>query len=119
MMSIFKDQARFMKACEQTVTGFNEEQSLLYGYLIEEEFEEFKTSDSKENELKELIDLMVVLIGYGLSQGYDLDGAWDEVWRSNMSKINPDSGMVAKREDGKVLKGPMYIPADVSRFIGV
>ena len=118
-MSIFKDQARFMLACEQTVTGFNEEQALLYGYLIEEEFEEFTNSDSKENELKELIDLMVVLIGYGLSMGYDLDGAWDEVWRSNMSKINPDSGMVAKREDGKVLKGPMYIPADVSKFIGV
>jgi len=62
---------------------------------------------------------MVVLIGYGLSKGWDLEGAWDAVWCSNMSKINPDSGMVAKREDGKILKGPMYIPADVSKFIGV
>jgi len=118
-MSIFQDQARFMRACGQTVEGKNEGQAILYADLINEEYDELKEATSKENELKELIDVMVVLIGYGLSMGYDLEGAWDAVWCSNMSKINPDSGMVAKREDGKILKGPMYIPADVSKFIGV
>jgi predicted HAD superfamily Cof-like phosphohydrolase len=118
-MSIFQDQARFMKACGQTVEGKNEGQASLYAALIGEEYNELINATSEENDLKELIDVMVVLIGYGLSKGWDLEGAWDEVWRSNMSKVNHETGMVSKRADGKIMKPAWYIPADVSKFIGV
>lgn len=116
-MSIFKQQAEFMAACGQTVNKRNDEQSLLYSSLIDEEIHEFWHSETSENELKEIIDCLVVLIGYGLSKGYDLDGAWEEVWKSNMSKIDPETGKVIKREDGKVLKPASYVPADVSKYI--
>ncbi|MFE9834012.1 hypothetical protein ACFYP4_02515 [Streptomyces sp. NPDC005551] len=39
---------------------------------------------------------------------------FDEVHRSNMSKLNPDTGKPERREDGKVLKGPWYKEADLS-----
>lgn len=116
-MSVFKQQAEFMSACGQTVEGLNIEQAQLYAKLIVEEYGELITAGNVENELKELMDLMVVLIGYGLSHGWDLEGAWNEVWQSNMSKIDPETGTVLKREDGKVQKGIHYKPADVSKFV--
>jgi predicted HAD superfamily Cof-like phosphohydrolase len=36
--------------------------------------------------------------------GADAEGAWNEVMRSNLAKIDPESGQVLKREDSKVLK---------------
>lgn len=116
-MSVFKQQAEFMKACGQTVDKRNDEQTELYADLIDEEIEEFRVAYNHSNDLKELMDCLVVLIGYGLSMGWDLDGAWEEVWRSNMSKIDPETGVVLKREDGKVLKPASYVPADVSKYI--
>jgi len=41
-----------------------------------------------------------------------LEAAFREVHRSNMSKLLED-GSVLRREDGKVLKGPNYSPADI------
>ena len=84
-MSVFKDQAEFMKACGQTVGEFNLEQMSLYSNLVHEEFNELVFATSRENELKELMDLMVVLIGYGLSQGWDLEGADRKSTRLNSS----------------------------------
>jgi hypothetical protein len=39
-----------------------------------------------------------------------------EVHRSNMSKLGPD-GKPVLREDGKVLKGPNYSPADIRKLL--
>lgn len=116
-MSVFKDQAEFMRACGQTVGELNEYQSVLYVDLVDEEFEELQKAPNEEEMLKELIDTIVVLIGLGHSMGFDMDGAWKEVWESNMSKIDPETGMVLKRLDGKVEKGENYKPADVSKFL--
>lgn len=116
-MSIFKDQIKFMQACGQSTDEMNIDQSLLYAALINEEFNELLEASTGENELKELIDLIVVLVGYGLSCGWDLDGAWKEVWQSNMSKIDPETGEILRREDGKVLKPASYKPADMSAYV--
>lgn len=116
-MSIFEDQKKFMEACGQTVGSYNSSQSELYANLILEEYKELIEADTAADALKELIDLIVVLIGYGHSAGWDLDGAWNEVWKSNMSKIDPETGLVLKREDGKVLKPASYIAADVSKYV--
>ena len=90
-MSVFKDQAKFMQACGQSTDEMNMEQARLYAGLIHEEFNELLDSVTEENEVKELMDLIVVLVGYGLSSGWDLEGAWKEVWQSNMSKIDRKS----------------------------
>lgn len=44
------------------------------------------------------------------------DAAFREVHQSNMSKLGED-GKPVTREDGKVLKGPNYQPADIDRVI--
>lgn len=57
---------------------------------------------------KELADLLYVVYGTAVSFGIPIDEVFDEVHRSNMSKLV--DGKPVKREDGKVLKGPNYKP---------
>lgn len=64
---------------------------------------------------KELCDLLYVVYGTGVTFGLPLDVAFREVHRSNMSKLGPD-GKPIYRDDGKVLKGPHYTPADIEQF---
>lgn len=116
-MSMFGDQKYFMEACGQTVGKLNVDQALLYADLIDEEVNELNKAETQAESLKELIDCMVVLIGYGHSMGWDLEGAWKEVWLSNMSKVDPNTGKVEKREDGKVLKPATYVAPDMSKYI--
>ena len=66
--------------------------------------------------LKELADLRVVTEGTAIVLGLDIDSAFAEVMDSNMSKLGPD-GVPILREDGKVLKGPAYRPADMLQFV--
>lgn len=61
---------------------------------------------------KELADLLYVTYGYAAALGIDLDMVFDEVHRSNMSKLG-ENGKPIYREDGKVLKGPNYSPANI------
>jgi predicted HAD superfamily Cof-like phosphohydrolase len=49
--------------------------------------------------------------------GADPEGAWNEVMRSNLAKIDPDSGTVFKREDGKVLKPAGWTAPELSPFL--
>ena len=111
--SVFHDQAFFMRACGQTTTEINPTQAKLYRALIEEEMRELKVAEVQANEVEEfdaVLDLLVVLIGYGLSRGWPMLAGWEEVMRSNMAKIDPRTGMVNKREDGKVLKPEGWTP---------
>ena len=117
MTTVFKDQRRFMIACEQTVVGRNEAQAEMYHNLITEEYDEMLEANSRTEELDALIDMMVVIIGYGLSSGYDMEGAWNEVMTTNFWKIDQTTGKVKKREDGKVLKPDGWVPPDLTRFV--
>lgn len=68
--------------------------------------------------LDHLTDIAYVLFGTVCScglQNYFTD-AFDEVHRSNMSKRNPD-GTVSKNENGKVVKGPNYTPANFKKVL--
>lgn len=58
---------------------------------------------------KELSDLLYVVYDTAQYFGIDIDRAFDEVHKSNMSKLGED-GKPVYREDGKVLKGPNYQP---------
>ena len=54
-----------------------------------------------------LTDILYVVYGAGHAFGIDLDECYQEVHRSNMSKLGAD-GKPIYREDGKILKGPDY-----------
>jgi len=120
MPNVFKDQATFMRACDQSVGEFNVAQFNLYTKLIEEEFKELKVAVDNVDELETLdalIDILVVTVGAIHSIGADGEGAWREVMRSNLSKIDRETGKVRKREDGKVLKPVNYSPPDLKPFL--
>lgn len=122
-MNPFKDQEKFMRACDQTVgrvnNEINEDQYELYLNLIKEEVAELQVAvndcDPVE-QLDALIDILVVTIGAIHSGGFDAEGAWKEVMRSNFAKIG-DDGKVRKREDGKVLKPTGWTAPELAPFV--
>jgi predicted HAD superfamily Cof-like phosphohydrolase len=67
--------------------------------------------------LKEMADLQYVLSGLAVTFGLPLQEAFERVHRSNLSKLDPATGRPIFREDGKVLKGADYRPADVSDLV--
>jgi predicted HAD superfamily Cof-like phosphohydrolase len=120
MTNPFRDQEKFMKACDQTVEGFNQEQFKLYINLIEEEFKELKEAINNNDMLETLDaleDILVVTIGAIHSAGMDGEGAWKEVMRTNFAKIDKETGKVRKREDGKVLKPLGWTPPDLEPYV--
>ncbi|MGF1238924.1 MazG nucleotide pyrophosphohydrolase domain-containing protein [Streptomyces sp. 2-6] len=64
----------------------------------------------------ELADVVYVAYGTALVHGVDLDEVIAEIHRANMSKLGPD-GEVARRADGKVLKGDHYRAPDVAAVL--
>jgi predicted HAD superfamily Cof-like phosphohydrolase len=118
--SVFHDQAFFMRACGQTTTDINPAQSKLYRALIDEEMRELKVAEVQEDEVEEfdaVLDLLVVLIGYGLSRGWPMVEGWEEVMRSNMAKIDVLTGTVNKRADGKILKPEGWTPPNLEAVL--
>lgn len=111
--------------------------------LIDEELGEFDAA--LQNLLKEFTDVVYVLIGAAQlaeeTNADDLDdarasridaaanmidllfsaGTVQEAFRrvhaSNMSKLG-DDGNPVRREDGKIAKGPNYVPADLTDLVG-
>ena len=119
-MNPFRDQEKFMKACDQSVDKFNEDQFNLYTKLIQEEVDELWTANADADRvecLDALIDILVVTIGAIHSMGADAEGAWKEVMRTNFAKIDHETGKVRKREDGKVLKPQGWSPPDLKPFV--
>tara|TARA_Y100001936_G_C15761312_1_gene501381 strand:- start:58 stop:429 length:372 start_codon:yes stop_codon:yes gene_type:complete len=87
--------------------------------LINEELEELKQA-MKNKDLKEtvdaLTDILYVTYGAGHAFGVNLDKCFDEVQKSNMSKLGQD-GKPIYNDAGKVMKGPSYFKPDLSKFI--
>jgi len=120
MTNPFRDQEKFMRACDQTVEGINVEQFKLYLKLINEESQELidaVTNNNGVETLDALVDILVVTIGAIHSLGGDAEGAWKEVMKTNFAKIDHDTGKVRKREDGKVLKPQGWKPPDLEPYL--
>ncbi len=87
--------------------------------LIEEELNEFKEA-VKKKDLKEaadaLTDILYVTYGAGHAFGINLDKCFEEVQKSNMSKLG-DDGKPIYDEKGKVMKGPKYFKPDLKKFL--
>jgi predicted HAD superfamily Cof-like phosphohydrolase len=119
MTNPFRDQEKFMKACDQSTDNWNVEQFNLYVSLIEEEANELADAIRAHDQLETLdalIDILVVTIGAIHSMGSDAEGAWKEVMSTNFAKIGED-GKVRKREDGKVLKPVGWAPPNLKPFV--
>ena len=120
MTNPFRDQDKFMRACDQTVGTFNQDQYNMYLKLVKEEYNELLSAlmdaDAVE-QLDALIDILVVTIGAIHSAGWNAESAWKEVMRSNFAKIDKDTGKVRKRDDGKVLKPVGWTPPDLKPFV--
>ena len=91
--------------------------------LIEEEAKEVKDAifyEGVEEVAKELCDLLYVTYGTILTFGLQnkIEECFDEVHRSNMSKLGKD-GKPVYREDGKLLKGDNYSPANMQKILNV
>ena len=89
--------------------------------LIEEELRELKDAiydgDGTIVDVADaLTDLLYVVYGAGHSFGIDLDKCFEEVHRSNMSKLGED-GKPIYREDGKVLKGENFSEPNLKGII--
>jgi predicted HAD superfamily Cof-like phosphohydrolase len=120
MTNPFSDQAKFMTACDQTVCENNTYQYQMYYGLIKEEVAELMeahTANDQIEQLDALIDILVVTIGAIHSMGANAEGAWNEVMRTNFAKIDPTTGKVTKRSDGKVLKPEGWQPPELSQFL--
>ena len=122
-MTNFEKVGLFMKTFGQEVKnkpGFSSEKiNNLRISLINEELEELKQA-MKNNDLKEVVDaltdILYVTYGAGHAFGVNLDKCFDEVQKSNMSKLGED-GKPIYNEAGKVMKGPSYFKPDLSKFL--
>ena len=96
----------------------NNTQALRYN-LIKEELQELWDAQC-QNDLvgvaDALTDLLYVVYGAGHAYGIDLDKCFEEVQRSNMSKLGAD-GKPIYREDGKVLKGPNFFQPNLEAIL--
>lgn len=120
MTNPFRDQEKFMRACDQTVGEFNEAQYKLYLNLMEEEWKELQVAlerGDRVEQLDALLDFIVVTAGAIHSAGFNGEGGWKEVMGTNFAKIDKETGKVRKREDGKVLKPLGWVPPDLKPFV--
>jgi len=116
MTNVFKDVEKFHIACEQNPHPLT---FSLYLNLMSEEFEELQVAmhnRDRVEQLDALIDILVVTIGAIRAADFDGEGAWNEVMGTNFAKIDPETGKVRKREDGKVLKPEGWEPPQLEPF---
>ena len=122
-MSNFEKVRRFMKTFGQEVKNKSslstDKINQLRISLINEELEELREA-IKNKDIKEaadaLTDILYVTYGAGHAFGINLDKCFDEVQKSNMSKLGGD-GKPIYNEAGKVMKGPKYFKPDLSKFL--
>ena len=122
-MSNFHKVKKFMQTFGQEVKNKaefpNERIVRLRSDLIKEELEELNQA-IKDNDIKEvadaLTDILYVTYGAGHAYGIDLDKCFEEVQRSNMSKLGTN-GKPIYNDSGKVMKGPNYFKPDLNKFL--
>ena len=89
--------------------------------LIEEELNELKEA-IKNKDIVEvadaLTDILYVTYGAGHSFGVNLDECFDEVQKSNMSKLGED-GKPIYNDSGKVMKGPNYFAPNLKKIVNL
>ena len=122
-MSNFERVKKFMEIFGQEIkqkASFpNDKITALRYDLIKEELDELKEAIDKKD-IKEvadaLTDILYVTYGAGHAFGINLDKCFEEVQKSNMSKLGRD-GKPIYNEKGKVMKGPNFFKPNLSKFV--
>ncbi len=117
MTNPFEDIERFGSACDQEPSEANYK---MYLDLIREETDELEEAiqdNDKVEQLDALIDILVVTMGAIRAAGWDGVSAWQEVMNTNFAKIDPTTGKVIKRADGKVLKPEGWKAPELAQFV--
>lgn len=124
MNEAFEDVRAFHEAFDIPIkrsTGWPEDQRVqLRVDLINEEVRELLEAISQRNladTADGMADLIYVVIGAAIEFGIPLPEIWNEVQRSNMAKIDPVTGTVNRRDDGKVLKPVGWAPPDIASIL--
>jgi predicted HAD superfamily Cof-like phosphohydrolase len=124
MSKTFTDVAVFLQACGQEYPRKPDanvsDLAQLYKKLIKEEVEEFWEAEAASDDAEQLdacFDMMWVIIGYMYARGWNPTLAWDEGAKSNLAKIDPTTGKVIRREDGKILKPEGWKTPDFKQFV--
>ena len=122
-MSNFEKVKNFMTTYGQEVkesASFPDENIIkLRLKLIKEELEELEYALNDKNLLEvadALTDILYVTYGAGHSFGINLDACFEEVQRSNMSKLDENEKPIYN-EYGKVMKGPNFSKPNLKQFI--
>ena len=87
--------------------------------LIKEELlelEEALNEKNMEETADALTDILYVTYGAGHAFGIDLDKCFDEVQKSNMSKLDK-FGNPIYNDQGKVMKGPLYFKPNFKKIL--
>jgi len=119
MTNPFKDIDTFQTACDQEPSKENYN---MYLSLIDEEYDELLdavAAQDKVEQLDALVDILVVTMGAIRAAGWDGEAAWKEVMDTNFAKIDPTTGKVRKREDGKVLKPEGWVAPALAQFVEI
>lgn len=122
----YKDRARVQVMTPMSMvkefaekTG-QEPKPYLYAALIAEEADEWRSEyqrDTKEEQLKELADLVYVVYGFANAKGWDLDEAVRRVHMNNLGRCIQPDGSVQRRADGKIMKNLDYPKVDLSDLV--
>lgn len=123
MSKTFTDVTVFLHAVGQDVPPEPQKtvstQAELYKKLIQEESTEFWDAVEAGDDVEQIdacFDMIWVIVGYMKSRGWDCEAIWDEGAKSNLSKIDLTTGLVRRREDGKILKPDGWKKPDFTKF---
>lgn len=126
MKKLLDDVAAFHKACDvpilekPTIPDLTRRE-LRISLINEECNKELIPAIDKANDIAEvadaLADLIYVIVGTALEFGIPLDRVWNAVQAANMAKVDPITGKVKKREDGKVLKPLGWVAPDINKAV--
>ncbi len=122
-MSNFKKVKKFMEIFGQeinTKANFPHKDIIqLRIKLIKEEVNELMEAINKKNIIEvadALTDILYVTYGAGHAFGINLDKCFEEVQKSNMSKLDLN-GRPIYDKNGKVLKGPNYFKPNIRKIL--
>lgn len=125
MKTLMNDVSDFHTACDLPVLSVptipSADRKALRIKLIDEEVNRELLPAMEADNIVEISDAMAdsiyVIVGAALEYGVPLDRVWAAVQRANMAKVDPVTGKVRKRGDGKVLKPEGWTPPDITAVL--
>lgn len=124
LTNAMRDVAEFRNACNLPISPFptipDAAAVALQSELADEEYTELRIGIEQRDLVKitdGITDLIYILVGMALEFGIPLPDAFEEVHASNMAKVDPSTGKVLRRADGKILKPKGWKPPAIGPIL--